>query len=665
MQGPDPQAAELLAALPWPLLLLDGSGQVQAVNPACSAQFGPAAQAWTGRALGACLPIPGLDELLEAARAGGQVERELKLAVADQGKRPLRLALRAWPGGLLLALQDLSGQRQRERLLLEAQARAGLGAWRLELRERGSRLTPEARRIYGLGEDEVVDFERLLQCVHPDDRERVHAAWRDALAGEAYAVEHRVVVNGQVRWVEARGQLETDGEGQALRMVGSVLDITRHKQAEEDVRQLIHYDPLTRLPNRNMARLQLENLLAAGNGPVAVLVLDLERFKEVNARDGREAGDEVLVQVAQVLAPLPGRGATLARVGGDEFMVLLPGVGLEGAVAMAERLLHGLEQPLQLSGRSLPLRASVGVAVSPDDGRQASELIRHAEVAVHDAMAAGGNRYGLYRRQLSSAQRRRIQLGSRLEAALRSGQLVLHYQPKLDLASRLLVGVEALARWYDLELGWVSPMEFVPLAEERGLIDLLGDWALERAVQDYRRWSRRRALPWRVAVNVSARQLARPDFAEHAQAVVHAAGGRPADVELELTETAMAIDPEQACLMARRLGEAGFTLALDDFGTAYSSLSQLHRFRLDRLKIDLGFVQGVLERPGYQAIVGAVVGMARAMDMVVVAEGIETVEQAECLRALGCQQGQGFLWGKPMPADEFAREWLRDGLALA
>ena len=235
------------------------------------------------------------------------------------------------------------------------------------------------------------------------------------------------------------------------------------------------------------------------------------------------------------------------------------------------------------------------------------------------------------------------------------------YQPKVDLATRDLVGVEALARWYDLELGWVSPSEFIPLAEERGLIGPLGDWALGRAAQDYRRWSRRGPLPWRMAVNVSARQLAQGGFAQRAEAVVRQAGASPADIELELTETAMAADPQLACAMADRLADAGFALTLDDFGTGYSSLSQLNRFRLEKLKIDLSFVQGVLERPGYQAIVRAVVGMAKAMELVVVAEGIETAGQAACLRALGCDQGQGFLYGKPMPADDFAREWLRGG----
>jgi diguanylate cyclase (GGDEF)-like protein len=183
-----------------------------------------------------------------------------------------------------------------------------------------------------------------------------------------------------------------------VRMIGSVLDITRHKQAEENIRQLIHYDPLTRLPNRNMARLQLENLLAAGHGPVGVLILDLDRFKEINDSDGHDIGDEVLVQLAQALQPLAGPGATLARVGGDSFMVLLPGTAIEGAVAMAEQLLRGVEQPLQVLGRPLFLRASIGVAVSPEDGQDPAELIRHAEIAMYEAKTAGGHRYGMFRR---------------------------------------------------------------------------------------------------------------------------------------------------------------------------------------------------------------------------------------------------------------------------
>ena len=667
MEGLDPQVGLALAALPLPVLLLRADGRVLDVNPACAERFATARERWPGRPLAELLQIPDLDELLAGAVAGGHIDCEARLhcsGIAQHVGFPMQLSLRvlAEGGPLLLSLQDLTRERHLERILMDAQARAGVGSWHVDLHSWRSQLTPEAYRIYGIAEDETVDVARFLSCVHPDDIEHVRGVWNRALAGDAYALEHRVLVEGQVRWVEARGQLETDGEGHAVRMIGSVLDITRHKQAEESIRQLIHYDPLTRLPNRNMARLQLERLLAAARAAqVGVLMLDLDRFKEINDSDGHDAGDAALVQVAATLRPLLRGEATLARVGGDDFMAILPDTGIEGAVAVAEHLLQALDQPLELGGRAFFPRASIGVAVSPEDGEEPAELIRHAEMAMYEAKSAGGHAYGMYRRQMSAAVQRRIRLATRLEAAVRSGQLALHYQPKVDLGTRGLVGVEALARWYDLELGWVSPSEFIPLAEERGLIGPLGDWALGRAAQDYRRWSRRGPLPWRMAVNVSARQLAQGGFAERAEAVVRQAGATPADIELELTETAMAGDPQLACAMADRLADAGFALTLDDFGTGYSSLSQLNRFRLEKLKIDLSFVQGVLERPGYQAIVRAVVGMAKAMELVVVAEGIETAAQAACLRALGCDQGQGFLYGKPMPADDFAREWLRGG----
>ena len=665
MRGLDAQAWSTLAALPLPVLLLRADGQVLAVNPACAERFAIDHERWAGRPLGEHLVIPGLDALLSAAASGEAVDCETRLhstALPQHLSFAMQLVLRRLPDGegLLLSLQDHTRERHLERMLVDAQARAGVGSWHVDLLSGRSHLTPEAYRLYGLREDEAIDLPRFLQCVHPDDREHVLACWKRALAGAPYELEHRVVVDGEVRWVEVRGRQDTDAQGQPVRMVGSVLDITRHKQAEENIRQLVHYDLLTGLPNRNMARMELERLLQAAGAPAAigVLLLDLDRFKELNDDVGHAAGDQALVQVAAALQRVLRGDAMLARVGGDEFLMLLPDTGIEGAIAVAERALAALERPLRLDGRALYARASVGIAVSPEDGAGPAELTQHAEAAMYEAKSAGGQRYGLYRRQMSTVLQRRIRLAARLDVAVRGGQLSLHYQPKVDLASGRLVGAEALARWHDEELGWVSPSEFIPLAEERGLVGLLGDWALAQAASDHRRWSRGGALPWRVAVNVSARQLVQGDFAKRAEAVVRQAGATPEDIELELTETAMASDPQLACAMADRLAAAGFALSLDDFGTGYSSLAQLHRFRLQKLKIDLEFVHGMFRHPGHQAIVLAVIGMARAMDLVVVAEGIETQEQAECLRAFGCDEGQGWLYGRPVPAAEFARAWL-------
>ncbi|MBO9717279.1 MAG: EAL domain-containing protein [Pseudoxanthomonas sp.] len=669
MQGLDPQAGAALSALPLPVLLLRADGMVTDVNPACAERFAIAREHWRGRPLAEHLSVPGLAGLLAEALDGRAVECEARLhgaSLGDPAGFAVHLGLRRLPGDgaprLLLSLQDLTRERYLERVLADAQASAGVGSWYVDVPAGRGRMTPEAHRLYGIGEDEVVDFDRFMRCVHPDDRDHVRKVWSDSLAGAPYALEHRVVTDGQVRWVEARGLPELDGEGRPVRMLGSVLDITRHKQAEESIRQLVHYDILTGLPNRNMARMHVGHLLRGedAQAEVGLLVLDLDRFKEFNDDAGMVVGDEVLVEVARVLKPLLRDDQMLARMGSDEFMAILPGTGtgIEGAIAMAERMLRALERPLQAGGRQFYARASIGIAVSPDDGDDAATLAQHAETAMYEAKAAGGQRYGLYRRQMGAVLQRRIRLATRLDQAVRSGGLALHYQPKVNLATGQLVGVEALARWNDPEWGWVSPAEFIPVAEERGLIGPIGDWALATAARDFSHWSNGNALPWRVAVNVSARQLARGDFAERAEAMVCDAGAKPTDIELELTESMMARDPQLACAMTDRLAAAGFVLALDDFGTGYSSLSQLHRFRLQRLKIDLEFVQGMLIYPSHQAIVRAVIGMAKAMELEVVAEGVETEEQAECLRALGCDQGQGWLYGRPLPAADFARRWL-------
>jgi diguanylate cyclase (GGDEF)-like protein/PAS domain S-box-containing protein len=666
MGGVDTQAWSALAALPLPVLLLHADGQVIAVNPACAERFAIGAECWPGRPLDQHLSIPGLASLLAVAGAGEAVDCETRLHCASLPQHvtfAMQLALRRLPDGdgrLLLSLQDLTRERHLERMLIDAQARAGVGSWHVDIHTGRSQLTPEAYRLYGLREDETIDLPRFMDCIHPEDREHLLTCWKRALRGAPYALEHRVVVEGEVRWIEVRGLLETDAQGRPVRMVGSALDITRHKQAEESIRQLVHYDPLTRLPNRNMARMELERLLQSGpsSAGIGVLMLDLDRFKELNDAAGHLAGDEALVWIAATVLPLLRSEAMLARVGGDGFMVILPDTGIEDAIALAGCILTALEQPLELGGRPHYVRASIGIAVSPEDGTAPAELVQHAETAMYEAKSAGGQRYGLYRRQMSNLLRRRIGLATRLDSAVRDGRLALHYQPKVELASGRLVGAEALARWHDAELGWVSPTEFIPLAEERGLIGLLGEWALAQAASDHRRWSRGGALSWKVAVNVSAHQLVQGDFAERAEAVVRQAGAQPHDIELELTETAIASNPQLACATADRLAAAGFALTLDDFGTGYSSLAQLHRFRVQKLKIDLEFIHGMARHPGHQAIVRAVVGMARALGLVVVAEGIETREQAECLEAFGCDEGQGWFYGEAVPAAEFARTWL-------
>lgn len=669
MQGLHPQAGAALSALSLPVLLLHVDGRVADVNPACAERFAIARDQWQGRPLADHLSVPDLDGLLAQALDGLAVECEVRLhavALRNHVGYAVHLDLRRLPGDdgppcLLLSLQDLTRERHLERVLIDAQARAGVGSWYVDVGTGRGQMTPEAYRLYGIGEDEIVDFNRFLRCVHPDDRDYVQRVWTDAQTDGSYALEHRVVADGQVRWVAARGVPEFDGEGRVVRMFGSVLDITSQKQAEESIRQLVHYDILTGLPNRSMARMKVGRLLHGEDAPaeLGLLILDLDRFKEFNDDAGMIVGDGVLVEVARVLKPLLQGEETLARMGSDEFIAILPGTGIEGAITVAERILRALEQPLQVGGRQFYARASIGIAVSPDDGHDPATLAQHAETAMYEAKAAGGQRYGLYRRQMGAVLQRRIRLASRLDQAVRNGGLALHYQPKINLATGQLVGVEALARWYDPEWGWVSPAEFIPVAEERGLIGPIGDWALATAARDHCGWSQGSVLPWRVAVNVSARQLARGDFAERAEAMVRDAGAMPGDIELELTESTMARDPQLACAMTDRLAAAGFALALDDFGTGYSSLSQLHRFRLQKLKIDLEFVQGMLIYPSHQAIVRAVIGMAKAMDLEVVAEGVETREQAECLRALGCDQGQGWLYGRPLPAADFARTWLQ------
>ncbi|GIX27977.1 MAG: hypothetical protein KatS3mg123_1858 [Burkholderiales bacterium] len=519
--------------------------------------------------------------------------------------------------------------------------------------------------LFGFRRDEIEStIDSWITRIHPDDTSRVLEGIYAVIDGDGltWSDEYRFLrKDGSYAHVLDRGYVIRDAAGKPLRMIGGMTDLTQHKVAEARIEQLAFYDSLTGLPNRALLLDRLKQALAAAErrgDRVALLFLDLNRFKEINDTQGHATGDDVLLEVARRLKATLRQEETVARIGGDEFLVVAPGTDQAGAVRIAERLQQALVHPLVLRGQAFSVGASIGIAFYPDDGRCPDELLKNTDIAMYRAKADKAS-WRFYRPEMGRELARRLEMGMRLEQALSSDALELHYQPQFDLDTRALTGAEVLLRWTDPQWGALSPADFVPVAEERGLMGQLGEWVLRSACRQMQMWKAAGfELPGRLAVNVDARQFEDLEFVAKVRAIVEEAGIDPEVFELEITESGVMADPERAVAVTEALQEAGFAIAIDDFGTGYSSLAYLKRFAVDTLKIDISFVRDMLSDGNDEAIVRTIIAMARSLGLATLAEGVETEAQAERLRALGCDFAQGFHFGYPQPAEAFAARWL-------
>jgi diguanylate cyclase (GGDEF)-like protein/PAS domain S-box-containing protein len=452
-----------------------------------------------------------------------------------------------------------------------------------------------------------------------------------------------------------------DENGQVSQYVAVFSDISAIKDSEHELAHLAHHDPLTGLPNRLLFSDRAEQALASAQlhkRGCALLLVDLDHFKNVNDSLGHHVGDELLKGVAERFRGLFAPGITLARLGGDEFAVLVENCSQPGqAAALARRILDALQEPLRLDDRALFINASVGISLFPGDALSAGQLLRNADSALFKAKSAGRDGYALYTEELTAHAQQRVEIASELRRALEQKELRVYYQPVHDLATSRLIGVEALVRWQHPTRGLVSPAEFIPIAERTGLIAQIDAWVMDQACRQMCTWQKAGVVLSFVAVNVSSRMFAHRELYEQVAKVLHNTGLDPACLELEVTESAVMEDPEVALDQMHRLRELGVRLAIDDFGTGYSSLLRLKRLPVQKLKIDQGFVAGLPWDEDDVAIVRVIIALARSMGMQVHAEGIEQREQAAFLLEQACELGQGYWFGRPVPAQEL--DWER------
>lgn len=517
---------------------------------------------------------------------------------------------------------------------------------------------PSASRVLGRPPGALIGHSPW-ESIHPRDVARVRKAFDLVVHGKTQPVpiEFRYRhADGSWIWLEAVGN-NLLSYPHVRGIVLTSRDITRRKAAERRIEHLAHHDFLTDLPNRSLLRDRLDVALAQARRHgqlVGALFIDLDRLKVVNDTLGHAAGDEMLREAATRLARCMREGDTVARLGGDEFMVILPNLAdARGAAAAARKILDSLARPTELKGQEVFISASIGVSIFPTDAADAEALIRNADAAMYSAKRHGGDNYQFYTSDLNVQVQERLAIEQGLRVAEQRDELRLLYQPKIDLASGKIVGVEALLRWQHSSLGSISPERFVPIAEETGLILPIGEWVLRSACRQIRAW-RDVGIELPVAVNLSACQFRQRNLAATIQRILSETGVPPQCLEIEITESDVMENAESAIATLDELKARGISISVDDFGTGYSSLSYLKRFPLDVLKIDRSFVRDIVVDSDDAAIVEAIIALARSLDIKVVAEGVETPDQMAFLNRSGCNFAQGYLFSPPVEPERIS-----------
>ncbi|MBM3556831.1 MAG: EAL domain-containing protein [Alphaproteobacteria bacterium] len=670
----------VLANMAEGIAVLQPDGTVEASNVSAETILGAPAGALVGKPMfdglwpihdeTGALITPHEAPWTGAHRAGQAVDDAI-LGLTRPDGSTLWLELSARPlalgdglfSSIIVSFSDVTARRA-------AEERRRLAARVIDASAEGIVVFDESRRVLSVnpafaaltGRPETEVSERLLARVLSDRHDEGFTAeiWdRIELEGRWTGEAWLAIRGGGARPTRVTASAVRDDKDRAAHFVFMFADLSERRSAEDRIRFLAQYDALTELPNRFLLRERLDAALAAsadGRSQIAVAAIDLDNFKQINDSLGHHAGDRVLKEAASRLRGLLRPTDIVARVGADEFVAILHDLkGMPAAETVAGRISESLAKPYMVGDQEVPSTASVGLALYPRDATDPARLLQHADAALHEAKRQGRGAVAFYARRMGARALERLRQEARLRRAVAEKEFELHYQPKITLADRRVVGYEALirAKASASELG--GPADFIPLAEELGLIATLGDWALEEACRQAAAWRDEGRPQLRVSVNISAAQFGRPDFAEMVGRQIEAAGIPGGAIEIEITESSVMEDVEQTIRALKALRDLGVAVAIDDFGTGYSSFAYLKRLPITGLKIDRSFVRGLGRNAEDGAVIGAIVGLADSLGLEVVAEGVETEDERAALLALRCAVAQGFLLGRPMPAAEAAR----------
>ena len=645
------------------------------VNPAFASLLRACPEQLLGRCLDDFVDAANraiLEEQGQRSSRGEQSVYEVELTRLDGSRVPCQFSATptqdetgSHSGGFAL-VSDLSGHRQHEAYVRQVVAMfesTAEGVVLTDLEGRIVSVNPAFTDVTGYSEAESLGRNPNFLQSGRHDREFYRAMWAEITASGHWQGElWNRRKNGEIypEWLTISAV--RDAAGALLSYVGVFSDISHIKRSEAELERLAHYDPLTGLPNRVLLHAHLAHTLdraARHQERIAVMVLDLDGFKTVNDSLGHPAGDLLLQRIAGRLRALLRREDTIARLGGDEFAVIVEAVGgTNNPGLIAEKIIQAVAEPIDLDGHSALVTVSVGIALYPDDGSDTTALLQAADMAMYASKQAGRNASRFHHADMTRAAQRRLLVEHGLRRALEQNQLEVWYQPQFELVSGALLGAEALVRWRSPERGLVLPNEFIPLAEETGLILPLGEWVLRQACRHAHAWRTEGLAAGAISVNVAGLQVERGDFSAIVAAVLAEIGWPAARLELEITESFLLRNAGQAMTVVERLSDLGVSVAIDDFGTGYSSLSYLKYLRVNKLKLDQSFVRDLPGDHDDAAITRAVIALGHNLGFSVIAEGVETTAQRDFLQQEGCDQAQGYLYSRPQPADQFAI-WLR------
>lgn len=582
--------------------------------------------------------------------------------ILDENKKPVRF---------IGTIQDITKRKTAELKLLESENQIQhifdnleVGIWSLDVKKGKYNLVSKGiEAITGYSPSDLGNRITWDSLIHPDDYTEYHHNQQKKLKGENLFHQYRIIHrNGDIVWIQDQTLPVLNQKGEVIRIDGIISNITEQKEFEKKIQYLAFHDSLTKLPNRMLFENKIKELMAASkqvNKHFSILYIDLDRFRNINESLGHQIGDKLLFEFSQRVNMLLNKNTLFARLGGDEFGIILWDYEeSDYPIKAAKLIIDCLDVPFNIEDFELLITTSVGISTSPENGKTIEELIKNADAALYRAKASGKNTYQIYSSSLSINSFKQFYLERDLRKSIENNQLVVYFQPRVNSGTGKIVSAEALVRWEHPVWGLVSPLEFIPLAEETGYINEIGDWVLDQVCQNITNWKQQNLEVVPISVNISAQRFLKSDWKARLGTILEKNNTDPSLIEFEITETTMIKHEEAVKLALQYMKSIGFKIALDDFGTGYSSITYLKDYPIDTIKIDQSFTKHIAKTNNVETIIKSLIFMAKGLDMNVVAEGVETIEQLSFLRQQECQEIQGYIFSKPVPEETF-RNLLR------